>query len=346
MRGHMWRTAIAAAAVLGASVGLSTAAHAEDDPALQQVVSEDEVVAPAGEPAVVTDGHIDLGPLMIDGKLDFLARDDRAEHPVWRHLEDMTFVVSDAGKQSLPEGGEYDFTGAKAGEDVWVVPQTQIQQVPWLGWSTQSPAVTREVDRGINLEYGGHQGDGQFTLFLQAGNFGKAQQLWSSASAEPQAVWVDLKTHTHANWVFTKPGVHLVKVHLKAKLVNGTEVDIPKVLRFAVGGADVAQAQAAQWDSANDVQGATDSSTANQPSENTTSQATGGAQRGGLSTVTIITIGLFGLAALAILVALLMFMRAQKAQRQAAEATQSSSAASATGRADSQPGQANEDGHE
>ncbi|MDO5721397.1 MAG: choice-of-anchor M domain-containing protein [Actinomycetaceae bacterium] len=190
---------------------------------------------------------------MVDGKLDFLARDDRGSEPVWRHLEDIVFEVGDQALQTLPEDGGYEFTGASAGQQVWVVPQTQVAQVPWLGWSTQSPQVTKQVERGINLEYQGHQGQGQFTLFLQAGNFGAPKQLWSSATKSAQAVWVDLKTHTHANWVFTAPGVHLVKVALKAKLIDGTEVSVPKILRFAVGQASAQDAQQTQWDEVNSV---------------------------------------------------------------------------------------------
>lgn len=318
MRAHKWAQALAVAALVSVAIIGGPSAKAQDDPALEQVVSEDETIAPAGETTIITDGHIDLGPLMTDGEVNFLARDDRGDHPVWRHLDDITFVVSDAAKQTLPPDAAYDFTGAKGGQEVWAVPQTQVAQVPWLGWSTQSPPITKAVDRGINLEYGGHQGPGQFTLFVQAGNFGQPQTLWTSAKQQPQAVWVDLKTHTHANWVFTEAGIHLVKVHLKAKLLDGTEVDVPKILRFAVGQVDPATAAGQQWDSVNEVASGQVGSTTdtNTPGEHSGKGV--GSQSAGISTLTLATIAVVGAGALMLLLGLAAFLRSQKAARVAA----------------------------
>lgn len=285
------------------SLGVNSAKAADDN--LDQVVTENEVVAPAGETTVVSDGHVDLGPLMIDGTIDFLGRDDRAETPVWRHLDDVVFQLGQAAEQVLPEGGEYDFTGAEAGQTVWAVPQTQVAAVPWLGWSTQSPPVTQIVDRGVNLEFDGHQGDGQFTLFLQSGNFGAPQELWNSTKTEPQSAWVDLKTHTHANWVFTKPGVHLVKVTLKAKLLDGSEVAVPKVLRFAVGDTDPALAAKATW------QGQSAPSVEAETASNTDSAVATS------SNLMLVTVALIGTGALAALLAAIMMMRSRQAERRA-----------------------------
>ncbi|XCB30255.1 TIGR03769 domain-containing protein [Arcanobacterium hippocoleae] len=54
---------------------------------------------------------------------------------------------------------------------------------------------------------------------------------------------MELNTHTHANWVFTEPGVHLVRVTAQAQLKNGETVSDTKILRFAVS--DTANAQQA-----------------------------------------------------------------------------------------------------
>jgi surface-anchored protein len=72
---------------------------------------------------------------------------------------------------------------------------------------------------------------------LQAGNFGAADVLWNSTKVERQDIWVDTNTHTHANWVFTAPGIHLVQVEAHAKLVDGKEARHTATLRFAVGDA-------------------------------------------------------------------------------------------------------------
>ena len=62
-------------------------------------------------------------------------------------------------------------------------------------------------------------------------------------------MWVELNTHTHANWVFTKPGVHLVGVRVVVKDKDGVEHVNEQVLRFAVGdGTDPQQAASATFE--------------------------------------------------------------------------------------------------
>lgn len=244
---HLTAVALGGVMLAGAPEALAQATNS--DPALQQVVDDSERIAPSGEKAVISAGHADLGPLYVDGQLQLMVRDDSNVPPVWRHLEDVVFDVSDAAQQTLPEGSDFDFTGAKGGDSVWVVPQNEVQGVPWLGWNTQSPKVVDTTDRGVNLEFGGHEGDGDFSVFLQAGGFSQPQQLWNSRLPGNQPMWVELNTHTHANWVFTKPGVHLVGVRVVVKDKDGVEHVNEQVLRFAVGdGTDPQQAASATFE--------------------------------------------------------------------------------------------------
>lgn len=217
------------------------------DPALQQTVTDKEQHAPAGTSHVFTRGHADLGMRLDGGELDVQLRDDAEEKPIWRVLDDVVFDVSDKAKQQLPADGGYEFTGAQPGQEVWVLPQTEVQGVPWLGWNTQSPALIAQASRGVTMEYLGHQGPGQMSMFLQAGGFEKPQELWNSAQPTPQDLWVDLNTHTHANWVFTEPGVHRVAMGVRVKLKDGSEKTTTKVLNFAVG-VDPSEAQNSSWE--------------------------------------------------------------------------------------------------
>ncbi|EEI16017.1 hypothetical protein [Corynebacterium lipophiloflavum] len=54
----------------------ASAQVADKDPALQQQVSAEERIAPAGERTVISAGHADLGATFVDGTLVFLMRDD------------------------------------------------------------------------------------------------------------------------------------------------------------------------------------------------------------------------------------------------------------------------------
>ncbi|MFP7695726.1 choice-of-anchor M domain-containing protein [Trueperella sp. LYQ143] len=282
-----------------------------DDPALAQTVTNDEVVAPTGSATVISQGHVDMGPLMVDGKLQFYARDDTADHPVWRNLDDVVFSLGDAAKQVLPESGEYNFTGAQPGQTVYAVPQNQIPGVVWLGWNTQSPAVTENVQRGVTFEYVGHQGPGAFSVFLQSGGFGQPQLLWDSQKNELQPIWVDLKTHTHANWVFTEPGVHLVRMQIKVKMLDGTEASAPATLRFAVG-VDPAQARNATWDESQTQPKAADDKTATETKPSAQER-----NEHSMNTVTMVTIGLFAAALILALAAIIIRKRNAAAREEA-----------------------------
>ncbi|STC70301.1 choice-of-anchor M domain-containing protein [Corynebacterium pilosum] len=240
----------------------ATPATAQTDPGLQQTVEADEQIAPEGERTVISAGHVDLGPQVIDGELKFLARDDTSVPPVWRSIDDVVFEVGQASAQTLPEeaGNEFDFTGAQPGDTVWAVPQTEVASLPWLGWNTQAPSLqSLDIDRGVTLEFAGHQGPGQFSLFLQNGGFEPPQVLWNSAAEGTQPLFVDMNTHTHANWVFTEPGVHLVGIRVVVPLVDGTERIDERVVRFAVGNTAPEEAFATSWDTSSGTR--TDSDT-------------------------------------------------------------------------------------
>ncbi|EEI16018.1 choice-of-anchor M domain-containing protein [Corynebacterium lipophiloflavum] len=105
------------------------------------------------------------------------------------------------------------------------------------------PALLEHAGAGVSLELGGHQGAGDFSLFIQPGGFHQPQQLWNSRLDGAQPMWVEPNTHTHANWVFTDPGVHLVGVRAVVKDNAGEVHTDEQVVRIAVGdGTDPAEA--------------------------------------------------------------------------------------------------------
>ncbi|MDO4664975.1 MAG: choice-of-anchor M domain-containing protein [Actinomycetaceae bacterium] len=213
---------------------------------LTQHVDANENRAPKGEQVIFDSGHADMGPVIGNG-LELLIRDDSKEKPVWREVEDIVFQVGEKAAISLPDNNNYSFTGAKSGERVWAIPQTEVGGVPWLGWNTQSPSLMNAVKEGVSFEFIGHQGPGTFTVFEQPGGVAKPEVLWTSEKPASQSAWVELNTHTHANWVFTKPGVHLVGMRVRAKMADGTEKQVEGHLRFFVGTGDPGSAFAAEW---------------------------------------------------------------------------------------------------
>ena len=228
------RGAVASLALGIIALALGTApARAADDPALDQTVAADEEAST--ESAVIGTGHVDIGPRMVDGQWSVALRDDSGAHPVWRDPDRTVLRVSDAALMAAPTGSDYAFMGAQAGEQYYVVPQTQNPDVVWLGWNTQDPGVVSAIDRGATMSIGSVAGPGRTWMFLQDGTFGKPRLLVDGQSEQAQDVWVDASTHVHANWVFTAPGVYTAALTFSARTTDGQQLSASTTLRFAVG---------------------------------------------------------------------------------------------------------------
>jgi putative ABC transporter-associated repeat protein len=198
--------------------------------------------------AVLQAGHVDIGPRYRDGKWTIRIHDDSAVPPVWRSPADAVLRLRDSARRQVPDDPAYAFLGARPGTDVYVIPQTQQQDVVWIGWNTQDPGVLKAITRGVTMNLRGVQGPGRVAVYLQSGNLGAPQVLWNSSSAFPQPLWVETNTHTHANWVFTEPGAYLLAVDISADLADGSTVRGEAVLRFAVGdSADPGEAHTAAF---------------------------------------------------------------------------------------------------
>ncbi|MFF5076457.1 choice-of-anchor M domain-containing protein [Actinoplanes sp. NPDC000266] len=185
--------------------------------------------------AVLDSGHVDIGPVRRDSRWTVQIHDDHTVPSVWREPAEAVLRVRDTARQAVPDDEAYAFLGEKPGAQVYVVPQTEKAGVVWIGWNTQDPGVLKAIDRGVTMSLRGVQGPGNVTVFLQSGNLGAPQVLWSSAKPYPQPIWVETNTHTHANWVFGRPGVYLLALDISAELTDGSAASSSTVLRFAVG---------------------------------------------------------------------------------------------------------------
>lgn len=209
-----------------------------NDSGLTQTINPEEPIMHGNY--VINHGHIDMGPRFDGSSWRFLIRDDsnaaeENSQNVWRHPEETVLHIVDTAQLVVPNNDNYSFLGVDPGATVWVVPQTQKSGVVWLGWNTQDPNVMTEISLGATFSVNKVQGPGIMNVYLQSGDFGAPQVLWDSRKDGDQPVFVETNTHTHANWVFTKPGVYLVQMTVSANLVDGSTVSDTGLLRFAVG---------------------------------------------------------------------------------------------------------------
>ena len=249
------------------------------DRALTQTLSAEQPVA-SGR-TEISAGHVDMGPRFNNGKFELMLHDDHGETPVWRSLDEVIYRGSDQAILEVPNDPRYSFVGAPAGSKVYVIPQTETKGVIWPGWNTQDPQLVSKLNRGVNLTLEQVSGPGTFSLYLENGNFSAPQVLWSSTKSEPQKLWVEKNTHTHANWVFTAPGEYLLKVTASAELSDGSTVTDTRYLKFAVGDSANADALYAMEAQARGSSGA--ASAASSGASSTSASQAAGTQASGSS---------------------------------------------------------------
>ncbi len=241
--------------------------------ALTQTLSAEQPVA-SGR-TEISAGHVDMGPRFNNGTFELMLHDDHGETPVWRSLDEVIYRGSDKAILEVPNDPRYSFVGAPAGSKVYVIPQTETKGVIWPGWNTQDPQLVSKLNRGVNLTLEQVSGPGTFSLYLENGNFSAPQVLWSSTKSEPQKLWVEKNTHTHANWVFTAPGEYLLKVTASAELSDGSTVSDTRYLKFAVGDSASADALYAMEAQARGSSGSASSGSASSASQAAGTQAAG-----------------------------------------------------------------------
>lgn len=234
-------TALALAALLVPASALPPAAYAAEENksaeerALEQTLSPDEPVV-TGQHEIAA-GHVDMGPAFVEGSWELMFRDDSTAEPVWRDPADVVLRGDDTAMMAVPDDPRYSFVQAAAGEQVYVIPQTELAGVVWPGWNTQNPQVVERLGRGVTFTLEAVEGPGGFSMYLENGTFGAPEVLWTSDSTDPQDIFVEPNVHTHANWVFTAPGAYYLTVRAHAELADGTVVSDTARLLFAVGSA-------------------------------------------------------------------------------------------------------------
>ncbi|MEU4563434.1 TIGR03773 family transporter-associated surface protein [Actinoplanes sp. NPDC023936] len=189
--------------------------------------------AAAGGKKVISDGHVDMGPQLSGGALTIKLKDDSTTPPTWRELADVTLKVTEKAVIDVPSGSGYAFLG-KAGDKVYLLPQSQQSGIVWPGWNTQHESVVKGTKGNVTWRLKQVTGPGEFKLFL-TGSFGTPEVVFDSAKTLPQRLSVAPNTHAHGNWAFTEAGVYKLTVDMTATTTAGKSVSDTKTLTLAVG---------------------------------------------------------------------------------------------------------------
>lgn len=189
-------------------------------------------------------GHIDMASAVLDGStLKMFVKDDTriaASGSVDRDASDVAIVASDASKftrDARQSGAAWDRVLAPIGQENYLLPMTQVNDLPWPGYSTERVDHSR-LDGPLTLSLTNVRGPGEFAMF-QADTFGgNPKEILGSRDGAPTTISIASSTHAHAAWSFTKAGVYELDLRYTGKLKDGTVLDSGvKTIRFAVGSA-------------------------------------------------------------------------------------------------------------
>uniref|UniRef100_UPI001421283C FG-GAP-like repeat-containing protein n=1 Tax=Thalassoroseus pseudoceratinae TaxID=2713176 RepID=UPI001421283C len=168
-----------------------------------------------------TEGHADIGILYGDNHWSFQAPGSDLD------ADEVLIVGGPDSVVMAPAGSEFDFLGATAGSDIYLLPQTDVPPtVPDLGISsTASPsdafaAYTNTDPRvdataeWLELHLVGMRGPegGEFSLYSSGLTEPTVWMASSDGIDDSDSLFTPSGSHGHYNWAFTQPGVYEIDV--------------------------------------------------------------------------------------------------------------------------------------
>jgi len=195
----------------------------------------------------ITEGHQDMALKDDGGDINFVVKDDHARKEY--QSEEFAVEVADKNKQrisaldipSLPEEG-------------WVLPQTQIEDVPWLGFNTQELSkdyLGSKQTATLSMAIASGPEDGRIVAFQNEG----IGELKVRMDTEDGTAWdYPGRSHAHPAFAFTKPGTYAVSFtfelpdgsrhHLHAGFLVGDDADAAELCGVDYEESDDAEASA------------------------------------------------------------------------------------------------------
>ncbi|QPK81204.1 TIGR03773 family transporter-associated surface protein [Schaalia sp. ZJ405] len=159
-----------------------------------------------------SDGHFDLGPAIENKTVLARVKDDRQQPSRWLDPAQLVFAVGSPAQLKAPAALSFV---ASTRSDVWMIPSTQIQGVPWLGLNSQREEIVNGTRGGVTFTLESVNGPGKFAVF-NAGALGSG--VGTHVFDAPGSMYtLPANTHAHQNWVFTQPGTYKVTLSMKVK---------------------------------------------------------------------------------------------------------------------------------
>ncbi|MBK4146893.1 hypothetical protein GWO58_08925 [Corynebacterium macginleyi] len=151
----------------------------------------------------VTEGHQDMAMKDEGGNISFVVKDDQKDKEY--RSEEFAVEVAEKNKQHLS-----DLEIPSLPDEGWVLPQTQIEDAPWLGFNTQELSeeyLGSKQTATLSMAIASGPEDGRIVAFQNEG----IGDLKVRMDTKDGTAWnYPGKFHAHLAFAFTKPGTYAV----------------------------------------------------------------------------------------------------------------------------------------
>ena len=193
----------------------------------------------------ITEGHQDMALKDEGGDISFVVKDDQKEKEY--QSEEFAVEVAEKNKQRIS-----DLNIPSLPDEGWVLPQTQIEDVPWLGFNTQELSeeyLGSKQTATLSMAIASGPEDGRIVAFQNEG----IGDLKVRMDTEDGTAWdYPGKSHAHPAFAFTKPGTYAVSFtfelpdgsrhHLHAGFLVGDDADAAELCGVDYDESDDAEA--------------------------------------------------------------------------------------------------------
>ncbi len=189
--------------------------------------------------AIISDGHVDIGVAFADDAWDLHVHDEENEteyEPSEALLHvGLAALTTRTGDAQLPA---YDFLGVAPDESIFILPETENPELPFLGLGTEELAAGLFQNDTVILQLFSVAGPGHFSMW-QSGLTPDQPSLFMATSDGidgTDRVTLSAESHKHTNFAFSEKGIYEITFMASGITANGaTTSSEPVTYYFRVG---------------------------------------------------------------------------------------------------------------
>lgn len=170
---------------------------------------------------LITSGHTDIAPVYSGGVWSWSVTD---EYEGVHALDETRFIVAASAQTSAPDIAAYTPLLGLPGQDVWILPQSETDGLPFLGIDASGTGAGVFAGNQITLTLAAVSGPGEVALYQVNGSGDPVSFFNTRDGFDPATDRVTLNSasgHAHFAWAFPEPGEYLLSVVPSATLAAG-----------------------------------------------------------------------------------------------------------------------------